>query len=127
MNSSDGARETPTLRQPAYPGALYQLASRIVNEVMGHFERFHAIGLVVREYPVENAPYLHSLTLARPVDPAIKDALALHRGIISELTKAYAAGRVEDRAAIIQARDAMTKPHDVADGLGGRGVGVPFF
>ena len=47
--------------------------------------------------------------------------------MISELTKAYATGRVEDRAAIIQPRDAMTKLNDVADGLGGRGVGIPFF
>ncbi len=54
-------------------------------------------------------------------------ALALYRSIISELTKAYATGRVEDRAAIIQARDAMTKLNDVADVLGGRGVGIPFF
>jgi hypothetical protein len=44
--------------------------------------------------------------------------------MISELTKAYATGRVEDRAAIIQPRDAITKLNDVADGLG---VGIPFF
>ena len=92
-----------------------------MNEGTEHLECFRDLGLVVREYPVENAPYLRALTLARPVDPAVKDAIVLYRDIISELTKAYATGRVEDRAAIIQARDAMTKLNDVADILGGRG------
>jgi hypothetical protein len=61
-------------------------------------------------------PHLRALTLARSDDPVVKDALALDRSMISELTKAYATGRVEDRAAIIQPRDAMTKLDDVADG-----------
>ena len=121
------ARVTATLRQPAYPDALYQLASRIVNEGMDHFERFRDIDLVVREYPKENPPYLRTITVARPDDPAVKDALSLYQRIISELTTAYATGRVEERAAIIQARDAMTKLNDLADSLGGRGVGIPFF
>jgi hypothetical protein len=51
----------------------------------------------------------------------------LYQTIISELTTAYATGRVEERAAIIQARDAMTKLNDMADSLGGRGIGIPFF
>jgi hypothetical protein len=98
-----------------------------VNEETDHLECFRDLGLVVREYTVENAPHLRALTLARPDYPAVKDALALYRNIISELTEAYATGRVEDRAAIIQARDGMTKLNDVADGLCGRGVGIPFF
>lgn len=121
------ARVTATLRQPAYPDALYQLASRIVNEGMDHFERFRDIGLVMRQYPETNPPYLRPITIARPDDPAVKDALTLYQTIISQLTTAYATGRVEERAAIIQARDAMTKLNDMADSLGARGIGVPFF
>jgi hypothetical protein len=121
------ARVTATLRQPAYPDALYQLASRIVNEGMDHFERFRDIGLVLREYPEETPPYLRSITLARPDDPAVKDAVSLYHAIISELTTAYATGRVEERAAIIQARVAMTRLNDMADSLGARGIGIPFF
>ncbi len=121
------ARVTATLRQPAYPDALYQLAARIVNEGMDHFERFRDIDLVLREYPEKNPPYLRAITLAQPDDPAVKDALNLYQTIISELTTAYATGRIEERAAIIQARDAMTKLNDMADSLGGGGVGIPFF
>lgn len=51
----------------------------------------------------------------------------LYQTIISELTTAYATGCIEERSAIIQARDAMTKLNEVADSLGGRGVGIPFF
>jgi hypothetical protein len=121
------ARVTATLRQPAYPDALYQLASRIVNEGMDHFERFRDIGLVLREYPKDTPPYLREITLASPGDPAVKDALFLYKSIIAELTTAYSTGRVEERAAIIQAREAMTKLNDVADTLGGKGIGIPFF
>ena len=121
------SRVTATLRQPAYPDALYQLASRIVNEGMDHFERFRDIGLVLREYPKDTPPYLRAITLAGPGDPAVKDALFLYKTIIAELTTAYSTGRVEERAAIIQARDAMTKLNDVADSLGGKGIGIPFF
>lgn len=121
------ARVTATLRQPAYPDALYQLASRIVNEGMDHFERFRDIGLVLREYPEDTPPYLRAITLDRPDDPAVKDALSLYHSIISELTTAYATGRVEECAAIIQARDAMTRLNDMADSLGARGIGIPFF
>ena len=53
--------------------------------------------------------------------------MALYQTIVSELTIAYSTGRVEERAAIIQARDAMTKLNDMADALGGRGIGIPFF
>ena len=63
----------------------------------------------------------------RTGDPAVKDALDLYRTIVAELTTAYSTGRVEERAAIVQARDAMTKLNTVADGLGGKGVGIPFF
>jgi hypothetical protein len=121
------ARVTATLRQPAYPDALYQLASRIVNEGMDHFERFRDIGLVLRQYPDATPPYLRAVTLARPDDPAVKDAMTLYQTIISELTAAYATGRVEERSKVIQARDAMTKLNTLADDLAGRGIGIPFF
>jgi hypothetical protein len=121
------ARVTATLRQPAYPAALYQLASRIVNEGMDHFERFRDIGLVLRQYPEATPPYLRAVRLARPDDPSVKDALTLYQSIISELTVAYATGRVEERSALIHAREAMTKLDTLADDLAGRGIGIPFF
>jgi hypothetical protein len=40
---------------------------------------------------------------------------------------AYSTGRIEERAGIIQARDAMTKLNALADELAAGGVGVPFF
>jgi hypothetical protein len=94
---------------------------------MDHFERFRDIGLVLRQYPEVKPPYLRAVKLARPDDPAVKDAMTLYQTIISELTTAYATGRVEERSAIIQARDAMTKLNTLADDLAGRGVGIPFF
>jgi hypothetical protein len=121
------SRVSATLKQPEYPNALYQLASRIVNEGMDHFERFRDIGLVMRQYPEESPPYLRAVKLAGPGDAAVKDALDLYRSIVAELTTAYASGKIEDRAGIIQARDAMTKLNAVADKLAAGGVGIPFF
>jgi hypothetical protein len=121
------ARVTATLRAPEYPDALYQLASRIVNEGMDHFERFRDIGLVMRQYPQKSPPFLRAVTLAAPGDPAVKDALDLYRSIVAELTTAYSTGQIQERAAIIQARDAMTKLNTLADKLASGGVGIPFF
>jgi hypothetical protein len=121
------SRVTATLRQPEYPAGLYQLASRIVNEGMDHYDRFRDIGLVMRQYPEKSPPYLREVTLAADGDPAVKDALALYQSIVAELTKAYSTGRIEERAGIVQARDAMTKLNAAADKLAAGGVGVPFF
>jgi hypothetical protein len=121
------SRVTATLRQTQYPDALYQLASRIVNEGMDHFDRFRDIGLVLREYPAENPPYLRPIKLASRQDPQVKQALTLYQQIVTNLTRAYATGRVEDRAAIIAARQSMTELNAVADDLGHQGVGIPFF
>jgi hypothetical protein len=121
------SRVTATLRQTQYPDSLYQLASRIVNEGMDHFDRFRDIGLLLREYPAENPPYLRPIKLASREDPRVKQALALYQQIVTNLTRAYATGRVEDRAAIIAARQSMTELNTVADDLGHQGVGVPFF
>ena len=121
------ARVTATLRGPEYPDALYQLASRIVNEGMDHFERFRDIGLILRQYPAETPPYLRAVTVGVPGDARVKDALELYRSIVAELTTAYSTGQIEERAAIIQAREAMTKLNALADKLAGEGVGIPFF
>ena len=121
------SRVTATLRASEYPDALYQLASRIVNEGMDHFERFRDIGLIQRQYPAESPPYLRAVSLAALGDPRVKDALGLYRSIVAELTTAYSTGQIEERAAIIQARDAMTKLNTLADKLAGEGVGIPFF
>ena len=94
---------------------------------MDHFERFRDIGLVLRQYPEDDPPYLRAVTLAQPDAAAVKDVLVLYQTIITELTKAYSTGRVEERAAIIQAREAMTKLNDLAENLAGRGIGIPFF
>ena len=94
---------------------------------MDHFDRFRDIGLVMRQYPEKSPPYLREVTLAAPGDPAVKDALALYQTIVNELTTAYSTGRVEERAAIVKAREAMTNLNTLADNLGGRGIGIPFF
>jgi hypothetical protein len=81
----------------------------------------------MRQYPEKSPPYLREVTLAADGDPAVKDALALYQSIVAELTKAYSTGRIEERAGIVQARDAMTKLNAAADKLAAGGVGVPFF
>ncbi len=121
------SRVTATLRQPEYPEALYQLAARIVNEGMDHFDRFRDIGQILRQYPEQSPPYLRAVKLAGVGDPAVKDALGLYQTIVAELTAAYATGDIGARAGIIAARAAMTKLNEAADKLAAGGVGIPFF
>jgi len=121
------ARVTATLRQKEYPDTLYQLASRIVNEGMDHFNRFRDLAAVLREYPVNDPPYLRSIKLGDPKQADVRKALGLYQTIKDELTKAYARGLAEDRAHIVGARQAMTELSAVTDRLAAGGIGVPFF
>jgi hypothetical protein len=121
------ARVTATLRQPEYPDSLYQLASRIVNEGMDHFNRFRDLAAVLREYPATDSPYQRAVAPGDPKQPDVRKALNLYRKILDELTKAYARGLVEDRAHIIAAREAMTDLNALADRLAAGGQGIPFF
>jgi hypothetical protein len=121
------ARVTATLRQKGYPDSLYQLASRIVYEGMEHFSRFRDVDLVLAQYPAGDPPYLRPLTLGDASNPDVQKALGLYRGILDNLKAAYATGSVQDRALIIRARQDMTDLNGVADQLGAKGVGIPFF
>ena len=121
------ARVSATLRRKPYPDSLYQLASRIVNEGMDHFNKFRDLSAVLREYPTTDPPYLRAVQAGDPKQPGVKKALGLYRKILDELTRAYARGLPEDRAHIIVARQAMTDLGAMADDLASQGIGIPYF
>lgn len=121
------ARVTATLRRPPYPPELYQLASRIVNDGVEHFLRFREIDLVMQEYPEVDPPYLRPVQKVPHDNKDVIPALDLYKEIIDNLRKAYNTGAVEYRAWIVDARTAMTKLSTLADQLGAKGIGVPYF
>src|SRR5262249_29648392 len=82
------ARVVATLRLKDYPESLYQLASRIVNEGMEHFNRFRDIAAVMRQY--RQTPYLRALAKGAADDPEVRDALTSYRQIVDQLKQAYA-------------------------------------
>jgi hypothetical protein len=123
------AQVVATLRKPEYPDALYQLASRIVNEGEEHFLRFRDIELTMRQYAndANPSPWLRDVKLAARSNPKVKQALKLYEKIIDSLTKAYATGSITDRPHITEARDAMNDLEGESDKLAAGGLGVPFF
>jgi hypothetical protein len=121
------ARIVATLRQKekGYPETLYQLASRIANEGVEHFNRFRDIEATMRQY--RGTPWLRSMEPGDPASPQVAAALDQYAAIIKNLEAAYATGNVTDRPHITQARLAMTKLDELAEALAATGVGVPYF
>jgi hypothetical protein len=60
-------------------------------------------------------------------DAAVAPALKMYRDILSELAAAYDQGDMEDAAHIARARAEMFELDSMAEDLGRKGIGIPFF
>jgi hypothetical protein len=120
------SRVLATLRQKAYRPTLEQLAARIIGEGMEHFSRFREIQVALREH--QPSDYLRpKYAPGQANDATVARALAMYRDILAELTAAYDRGDMEDAAHIARARALMFELDSLAEDLGRKGIGVPFF
>lgn len=126
------AEVAATLRLPPYPQAASRLAERIIADGVEHYSRFREIKLVLTDYAIvdqgpQSQPYLVNLTPARDDHPKASEALDAYRQIITNLSRAYGRGDMEDANDIIAARMQMVRLQGLADDLLAEGLGVPFF
>jgi hypothetical protein len=124
------ARVTATLMRPEYPAHLSDLAGRIVNEGVEHFDRFSEIKSVLSIYPKEPPfPYLREIKL----DPsaATKPARDVRDTIVAKLGEAFAlmgAGDFGSAARpLADSRAAMHQLLQLGEALASQHIGIPFW
>ncbi len=124
-------RVIATLRQPAYPPHLSELAGRVATDGTEHFTRFKDIKRLLGTYRDASPanPYLRQVSLGSKKEA--QKALALYESILSSLTRGYAVsvkGRpVASGKPLADARQVMLDLYDAAEALARRGIGIPFF
>jgi hypothetical protein len=125
------SRVVATLRHPGnnYPAGMLALTEQIVADGVNHFLTFEQLKSLGAPYANPNgAPaYSRKLTKAQPGDKSVAPALDAYATILADLHRGYSGGDVEDRKYIPAARDAMNALDTMADALGAKGVGIPFF
>lgn len=120
-----------TLKQEKYPRALYELAGRIDDDGLGHFQHFRNIKRILDGYSGsgDDYPYLRPVVVTRGDDTA--KGLTIFDEIRDHLERAYAAEAAglaspgEDE--VRKGRAKMLKLQEVAEAAAKRGFGIPFF
>jgi hypothetical protein len=93
---------------------------------MEHFSRFREIQVALRDR--QPSEYLRpKYAPGQAGDSTVARALAMYRQILAELAAAYDQGDMEDAAHIARARALMFELDSMAEELGGKGIGIPFF
>jgi hypothetical protein len=114
-----------------YPPSTIELAERIDNDGLNHFEKFSEIQVSFRAYAATGSshPYLRDLTTG-DADSA-KEALDLYHEIVAGLGAAYrdyAHNRYDQGAPQVKAaRTKMKELLDVGEALAAKGIGIPFW
>jgi hypothetical protein len=124
------AHAVATLMRPEYPGHLSDLAGRIVNEGIEHFERFREIRSVLSIYPNQPPfPYLREIS----VDASAKTKVAreIRDTIVKTLSGAFALMATGDFASaaglLADSRRAMNRLLQVGDALAKENIGIPLW
>jgi Ferritin-like len=125
------SRVVATLRHPGnnYPAGMLALTEQIVADGVNHFLTFEQLETLGAPFAKPSGPpsYSRNLTKAQPSDKNVAPALAAYATILADLQKGYSGGDVEDRKYIPPARSAMSELDTIADALGAKGIGIPFF
>jgi len=124
------AQVTATLMRPEYPAHLSDLAGRIANDGVEHFDRFNEIRSVLAIYSEQPPfPYLRPIKL----DPsaATKGARDVRDEIITNLSGAFAlmaAGDFGSAANLLaDSRAAMNRLLGLGETLANQGIGIPLW
>ena len=128
------ARVVATLRQPAYPKDVLQIAERIVADGTQHYEQFRNLQSVLQAYDgtVDGKPVYPYLRKVEPGSPQqAAEGVVLYDTIRAELATGYRDMSLRKFADagqhVLAARAAMAKLLDVADQLAAKGIGIPFW
>ena len=119
------ARVRATLRQRKYRGnELFDVATRIVEDGVDHFESFNRMRAIVDVYDQSPPAHLRpNFGLGSPDNALVARASRAHREVITLLTEGYGG----DAPQVDQARRAMLDLETLVDDCAGEGLGVPFF
>ncbi len=125
------SRVVATLRAPGtnYPDGMLELTEQIVSDGVNHFVTFEQLKALGAPYETATGEprYSRKLVTAARTDRSVAPALAAYAAILDNLRKGYRDGDVEDRRFIPPARDKMNELDALADALGAKGIGIPFF
>ena len=125
------SRVVATLRAPGtnYPDGMLELTEQIVSDGVNHFVTFEQLKALGAPYETAaGAPrYSRNLTPGARTDKRVAAALAAYDTILADLKLGYQGGDVEARSFIPLARDKMNDLDGIADELGKKGIGIPFF
>jgi hypothetical protein len=130
-------RAAATLRGAAYPPHLYELASRLINDGMQHFNRLRDVACVLALYRKAEPPYPYLREIEpdpRGKDGPAKAALEAYDDLKAKLYRGYellARGAFAEAAPMIAgARAAMDKLLKEGERLAiiqPKGIGIPFW
>ena len=124
------ARVAATLAGPDYPAHLNDLAGRIVNEGVEHFNLFHEIRSVLSIYPKQPPfPYLRPIGVNHTAPTA--GAREIRGRIIANLRGAFArmarSDFVSAASFLANSRTAMNDLLKVGEALASEGIGIPMW
>jgi hypothetical protein len=127
---ADYGRVVATLRG-AYPQHLSDVASRIVNDGLQHYDRLRDVRGVLARYKTADPPYPYLRKLEPGTPEQVAAALAAYGEITAKLSQAYAllaGGRFADAGPLIAgARVAMNTLLEEGECLAKQGIGIPFW
>ena len=125
------ARLVRTLQQPEYPQHLYELATKIDADGMGHYKTLLDVQRVLDKYVQFGATdvYLRQLRVGTFQETA--GALEHYREILGNVQQTYESipqGQFRAAGATAScARDQMTYLQEKGESLARQGIGIPFF
>ena len=119
------ARVRATLRRPEYRGSqLFDVATRIVEDGVDHFEVFSRMRAIVDVYDQSPPAHLRpGFDLGPPDNALVARARRAQQQVVTLLAEGYAG---EDQQ-IGQARRTMLQLEDLTDDCAREGLGVPLF
>jgi hypothetical protein len=119
-----------TLKQRRFPPHLYEIAARIDDDGIGHFQHFRNIQRILADYAEQDGdyPYLRNVSVTRC--PETEQVLELFNELLEYIASAYAleaeGKAVVAEAQIQRARAKMLALQTAAEAAASKGLGVPF-
>jgi hypothetical protein len=125
------ARVVSTLQSPNYPARLYELATKIDADGMGHYSKLLDMQRVLMKYSQSGSTDVYLRTLRLGEQNETRDALETYATILLDVQKTYASMYAgEFRAASVtvdRSREQMSLLQEQGERLARAGLGIPFF
>ena len=120
-----------TLKQEKFPRALYELAARIDDDGIGHYQQLRNMQRILGSYAGSGNDYPYLRPVVERRTPETAKALEIFADILAHIRIAYAAEAEGEWPAgedeIQRGRAKMMELHAAAEAAARSGLGIPFF